>query len=116
MSYYPDSPGFKSTGTSEIAANTTDAEALRAVTLASIKRAPKTADEVATDVGIDRLAIRPRCTELQLAGLIRKSGVCRPNVSGKMATVWEVVPTVPTPTLPARAGMLFDTRKDAASL
>ena len=54
---YPDSPGFKATGTSEVAANTTDAEALRAITLQSIRKAPKTADEVADDVGIDRLAM-----------------------------------------------------------
>ena len=107
---YPETPGFKASGTSEIAANTTDAEALRAITLQSIKKAPKTADEIADDVGIDRLAIRPRCTELKASGLIRDSGVRRPNVSGKMAIVWEVVKR------PDRNGMLFNTQKDASSL
>lgn len=113
---YPENPGFKASGTSEIAANTTDAETLRAVTLQSIKKAPKTADEVATDVGIDRLAIRPRCTELEKSGLIRDSGKRRPNISGKMAIVWEACQQANKPTSPARAGMLFDTSLDASSM
>lgn len=107
---YPDTPGFKAAGTSEAAANTTDAEALRELTLASIRKYPKTADEVAGDIGIDRLAIRPRCTELKAAGLIQDSGKRRSNVSGKLACVWEVVKK------PNRNGFLFDTTKDAASL
>ena len=53
---------------------------------------PATSDQVATRLGIDRLSIRPRMTMLRDLGRIRDSGIRRPNVSGKLAAVWEVSP------------------------
>jgi len=47
-----------------------------------------TADEIAAYLSIDRLAIRPRLTELAHLGLIIDTGDRRPNASGKLAAVW----------------------------
>lgn len=47
-----------------------------------------TADEVAAKLGIDRLAIRPRLSELARMGLIRDTGRTHPNASGKQAVCW----------------------------
>jgi len=106
---YPESAGFKRDGTSQIAANTTDASTLRAMALASVKSGPKTADQVAEHLGIDRLAIRPRLTELQALGMVRDSGNRAANASGKKAIVWEA-------TKKAKPGFLFETERDGASL
>lgn len=110
---YPESAGYKRDGTSQVAANTTDASTLRSMALQSVKAGPKTADQVAEHLGIDRLAIRPRLTELQSHGLVRDSGKRAANASGKMAIVWEAVPVS---VMPAKAGFLFETERDGASL
>ena len=47
-----------------------------------------TADEVAARLGLDRLSIRPRCTELRKRNKIFDSSVRRKNQSGRSATVW----------------------------
>ena len=47
-----------------------------------------TADEVAARLGLDRLSIRPRCTELRKKNQIFDSNVRRKNQSGRSATVW----------------------------
>lgn len=46
-----------------------------------------TADEVALVMGRDRLAIRPRITELKMSGVVRDTGRRRKNRSGRNAAV-----------------------------
>lgn len=123
---YPITPGFKAPGTSEYAANTTDAVTLRELAYQSLRKSDKTADEVAADLGIDRLAIRPRITELVRLGRVRKTEITRRNASGKPATVWRAVQDFHEQqpvsiTQEPRNGMgkqntLFPLTKDASSL
>jgi hypothetical protein len=95
---YPDSPGFKEKGgTSEAAA---ELMAPRAATLCAkaleILRVAypdgRTADEIASSVRVTVLAMRPRITELYLAGLIEKTCERRKNISGASARVWAWIP------------------------
>ncbi len=88
---YGGTPGYKAPGTSRAAAVAMKSSAgdLRGRVLAALQAAPAglTADECATDLGIDRLAIRPRMSELVALGLAADSGQRRKNVSGKSAQV-----------------------------
>lgn len=47
-----------------------------------------TADEIAAIMERSVLAIRPRVAELHSAGSLHPTMERRPNVSGKLATVW----------------------------
>lgn len=90
---YPYSPGFKSRDTSRQAASSINANVLRAKVLAKFQTPGcwMTADEVAEALGIDKLSIRPRCSELSAKGKIMDSGHRRKNASGKSAIVWRLV-------------------------
>src|SRR5580765_5125040 len=91
---YPDTPGYKEKGgTSEASAeamlgraNTLRRRALECF----IKVSPRglTADQVADACGVTVLAMRPRITELFLAGWIEKTDMTRQNISGHQARVW----------------------------
>lgn len=71
------------------ASNVIRAKVLRYLTkLHSAGGKGMTADECADALGMDRLTVRPRFTELKAAGLIRDTGVRRKNASGKAAKVW----------------------------
>ena len=48
-----------------------------------------TPDEAADELGVDRLAVRPRFTELKKQNLIRKNGQHRKNKSGIRAAAYE---------------------------
>ena len=48
-----------------------------------------TADQIAFVLGEDILSVRPRVTELNRLGLIRDTGLRRPNRSGRKAIVWK---------------------------
>lgn len=89
---YPHDPGFKEHGTSFESARRMEPRAgtLReqAYAILSQHSAGLTADEVAARMGETVLAIRPRLTELKLAGRIERNGQKRPNVSGMNASVW----------------------------
>jgi hypothetical protein len=89
---YPKTPGFKGPETSRMAAEAIapTAAGLRAAVLAEYHKAPAglTADEVAARLGMDILAIRPRCSELVTMCELERTGLRRPNASGKQATVW----------------------------
>ena len=65
------------------------AEAIRQQVLAEIRKQPATADAVASRLDIDFINVRPRCTELKLAGLIKYSGARATSRSGKSAIVWQ---------------------------
>jgi hypothetical protein len=94
---FPQSPGFKSYGTSSDAASAMKRESanLRALVLAVLEQSgPRglTADEVALKLNKSVLAIRPRLTELgpKHFNRIEPTGERRHNGSGLKAAVWRV--------------------------
>lgn len=97
---YPDAPGFKVAGPSEEAAVkiAPRAEILRGQILDQFRTIyPKgaTADEVARDMNLSVLTVRPRVSELHRNGYLAKTGERRTNSSGMTATVWRFVPELP---------------------
>lgn len=90
---YPVSAGFKGTDTSRAAAETINASVLRGKVLDAYRRfGPMTADQCAEALRIDRLSIRPRCSELKRLGKLRDTGNRAPNDSGKSAVVLQAAP------------------------
>jgi predicted ArsR family transcriptional regulator len=96
---YPDAPGFKVSGPSEQAAEAMGGTAnkMRAAVLAQLALYPggATADEVAKDLSLSVLSVRPRVSELNRTGKIRQTGARRKNDSGMTATVWQLAPPLP---------------------
>jgi predicted ArsR family transcriptional regulator len=93
---YPDAPGFKVAGPSKQAAEAVGATAsrMRAAVLAQFAQYPggATADEIAKDLNLSVLSVRPRVSELKRMGKIKQTGARRKNESGMTATVWRVSP------------------------
>lgn len=90
---YPSTPGFKARDTSEAAAQAMrpKAHTLRQMCLRSLRsEGPATADEIAARIGVDKLSIRPRCSELSAVGKIVATPERRLNASGKSAVVWQL--------------------------
>lgn len=92
---YPDAPGFKELGqTSEAAAKAIASRVnrLQGMALRMLHHHPHglTADEIAAMNGEDRLAMRPRLTELCRMGKVEKTGILRGNASGRAAHVWRL--------------------------
>lgn len=96
---YPDSPGFKSTGPSEEAADAIAPRAprIRDAVLEIITAAPSpmTADEVAGALGMSILTVRPRVSELHRMGEIQRANDRRCNSSGMTASTWRPAPPLP---------------------
>jgi predicted ArsR family transcriptional regulator len=96
---YPDVPGFKTSGPSEDAAKAIEGNAnkLRSAALAAFARYPNgaTADEIAKDLGLSVLSIRPRVSELKRTAQIEQTGQRRKNESGMTATVWRIASGAP---------------------
>lgn len=91
---YPQVPGFKARDTSRDSASSTEARAprLRQLCIDQLMLCgPLTTDECASNLGIDKLSIRPRFSELAATGKVRDSGERRENGSGKRAIVWALV-------------------------
>ena len=93
MTAYPDAPGLRSVETSVAAAEALVPKLgrLQELTKAAIAEAGLaglTADELAARLGLDRWSVQPRTSELRRKGLIRDSGLRRPNLSGRSAIVW----------------------------
>lgn len=93
MSVYPDAPGHRNVDTSIAAANAIAPKLGRLQRMAetAIREAGLyglTADELAARLDMDRWSIQPRTSELRRKGLIRDSGLRRPNATGKQAIVW----------------------------
>lgn len=93
---YPDHPGHKATGASQ------DAIAPRAPrigdqVLRAIAGHPSgvTADEIAAELHLSVLTVRPRVSELCRLGEIRPTGDRRCNASGLKASTWRVAPPHP---------------------
>ena len=97
---YPDSPGFKAHGPSEEAADKIAGRAavLRQQILAHFQDCypeGRTADEVATEMNLSVLSVRPRVSELHRNGDLRDTAARRKNDSGMTATVWSFNPPTP---------------------
>ena len=95
MNVYPNAPGHRNVDTSVAAAGDLAPKLgrLQNMALTAIRDAGwlgLTADELAARLGMDRWSIQPRTTELKRKGLIRDSGLRRPNATGKQAIVWVV--------------------------
>ncbi len=93
MSTYPDAPGHRNVDTSIAAADALAPKLGRLQRMAetAIRDAGLhglTADELAKRLDLDRWSIQPRTSELKRKGLIRDSGLRRPNATGKRAIVW----------------------------
>jgi hypothetical protein len=93
MNVYPDAPGHRDVDTSIAAANALAPKLgrLQRMAEAAIREAGLygvTADELAARLDMDRYSIQPRTSELRRKGLIRDSGLRRPNATGKQAIVW----------------------------
>jgi hypothetical protein len=87
---YPKSPGFKSSGTSSTAARQIAPHAIRLrdwvyAFLEANYPASFTADEVADQLDVSILGVRPRVTELLRRGMIVKIASRRKNASGMSA-------------------------------
>lgn len=96
---YPTSPGFKSRGTSSLAARriAPHAAALRERVFAFLKAnypAAFTADEVADRLGVSILSVRPRMSELRRSDMIEPTEERRVNASGMMAHCWRAIVAV----------------------
>jgi predicted ArsR family transcriptional regulator len=90
---YPIEPGYKARTTSLSAARSLNDKAPRLRQLCVdqlLLYGPLTADECARNMGVDKLSIRPRFSELAAAGKILDSGDRRANGSGKRAIVWRL--------------------------
>lgn len=88
---YPDTAGYKVGGTSQEAAQSTDAATLRDLVLERlVSHGDATADEIAVGLNCSRLAIRPRVSELRALDALFDSGQRRCNSSGKSAIVWSL--------------------------
>jgi predicted ArsR family transcriptional regulator len=105
---YPDAPGFKVSGPSEQAAEAigSTANKMRAAVLAQFAAYPggATADEVAKDLNLSVLSVRPRVSELKRTGKIKQTGSRRKNESGMTATVWRIAEPLPADAGEARRG------------
>jgi predicted ArsR family transcriptional regulator len=91
--HYPLEPGYKARSTSLSAARSLNDKAPRLRQLCVdqlLLYGPLTADECARNMGVDKLSIRPRFSELAAAGKILDSGDRRANGSGKRAIVWRL--------------------------
>lgn len=92
MSSYPESPGFKADGPSAEAAEAISGRArtIRVEVLRTLIRnvGGMTADQIASDLQMSVLTVRPRVSELHRAGMIRKTDRRGKNESGMSATVW----------------------------
>lgn len=86
---YPEAPGYQDTDTSKAAAEWMRPEvgALHRACLEIVAVLPSTPDEVAIIIGRDKLAIRPRMTELRALGLIEDSGERRRNPSSGLKAI-----------------------------
>src|SRR4051812_18038145 len=104
LAKYPYAPGVK-TERPETSRQSATRIASRAATLREkafivLKGQDLTADEVADALGEDRLAIRPRISELSAQNRIEDSGQRRENISGHNAVVWTIArPKLPPPVL-----------------
>jgi predicted transcriptional regulator len=95
MNEYPDMPGAKVDGPSAEAADAMagSASTIRAAVLRTLIRTAHgmTADEIAAELRLSILTVRPRVSELNRMGVIHPTGRRGKNASGLSATIWQPV-------------------------
>lgn len=95
MGYTFKNIGHQATDTSKEAAEKIEVRAgsLRAQVIEYLGKTsmPRSADEIAQALGQDRLAVRPRITELRKANMIEDSGERSLNKSRRSAILWRLV-------------------------
>jgi hypothetical protein len=88
--------GYKVPGPSQEAAEDQDSRSfiIRSRVLDCLKKAqhPLSADEIADQIEIDFISVRPRVSELHHEGKIRDSGSRRPSRYQRLVTGWELAP------------------------
>jgi predicted ArsR family transcriptional regulator len=92
--HYPLEPGYKARSTSLSAARSLNDKAPRLRQLCVdqlLLYGSMTADECAANMGVDKLAVRPRFSELARLNRISDTGQRRANGSGRSAIVWALV-------------------------
>lgn len=92
--HYPGTrAGFKKEGTSQLAAESVEPflNHLQRLVLKQIEGRNLTADEVAGQLGLSILTVRPRLSELSKLGKIAETDERRPNQSGRLASVWKAI-------------------------
>lgn len=93
---YPDHAGYKTTGTSQDAANAIEgsgrAARLRIAVLGFYARQNGTADECAEALGESPFSIRPRCSELVKQGRLVRTGERRKSSEGGASAVLKLAP------------------------
>ena len=87
---YPQTPGFKKTGTSEQAAldMLPKSKRLQALVLEELKNGEGTADQIADRLKIDFMSIRPRLSELSKTNQVIDTGRKGKSRSGKSAIIY----------------------------
>jgi hypothetical protein len=114
---YPETAGYKSVGTSQLAAESTDVESGRALVLQALAAGDKTSDEIALELNLSLLYVRPRVTELVKMGKViasgkRKANTTIKNQSNKKANVW----TLRKVAAKQVQTTMFETQRDGSSL
>ena len=85
---YPNSAGWKATGTSQEAAeNLSEVRQSHKLILKVLETGNYTPEEIADKIGRRLSYTAPRCTELKAQGKLQKSGTRRLNSSGQSANV-----------------------------
>ena len=90
---YPNTPGYKDRDTSKAAAKSMESKVStirRKVAECLWVKGNQTADEVAKELGLSVLAVRPRFSELLAHESISDTGTRRQNTSGRLAKVWRL--------------------------
>jgi hypothetical protein len=90
---YPVHPGGKGAATSFEAADAVAPRAplRREQCLRALREiGDMTPDECAVELGLEKISIRPRFSELSRMGMIKDTGERRPNSSGSKAIVWKL--------------------------
>lgn len=93
MGFSEGGAGFRNTDTSRAAAESIESDLphMRRIVLREIARAGThgvTADEIGARLGLVRMSVQPRCSDLRRLGKIGDSGLRGVNVSGRKAIRW----------------------------
>lgn len=90
---YPDDPGFKARDTAQAAAIAlaVPAKSIRARVYDCLRDGmPRTPEQIAAELGLPVMNVRPRCSELAARGLITDAGTRRLAFGGRSAIAWRL--------------------------
>lgn len=97
MPHVENGVGYKADGPARDAAEAQvhRVEEIRAMILDVLRASvtPLSADEIAKEIGVDFMSVRPRVSELHKMGRVRDSGQRRHSRTGRSATGWDYIGT-----------------------